>query len=127
MNVRQDRRYTKEHEWVMLEGDVALVGITDYAQETMGAIVFVELPQEGKTFSMGDSFAVIESVKAASSVYSPVSGRVTSMNRTLEDKPELLNEEPYDQPLVGFSPVDAAQLEGLMDAVAYQAFLASLG
>ncbi len=123
MDIRQDRRYTVEHEWVKVEGDVALIGITDHAQENMGAIVFVELPAEGKVFKAGDSFAVIESVKAAASVYAPLGGQVTRINRALEDKPELLNEAPYEQPIAGISPVDASMLSGLMNADEYRAFL----
>ena len=127
MDVRQNRTYTREHEWVRLEGNIAYIGITDHAQEALGAIVFAELPQEGKVLEAGDSFAVLESVKAASSVYTPVAGNIVFVNRTLDEKPELLNETPYEQPIVGISPVDAVMLAGLMDAEAYTAFVASGG
>lgn len=127
MDVRQNRAYTREHEWVRLEGNIAYIGITDHAQEALGAIVFAELPPEGKVLQAGDSFAVLESVKAASSVYTPVAGHVVFVNRTLDEKPELLNETPYEQPIVGISPVDEAMLAGLMDAEAYTAFVASGG
>ena len=127
MDVRQNRTYTREHEWVRLEGNIAYIGITDHAQEALGAIVFAELPPEGKAVEAGDSFAVLESVKAASSVYTPVAGNIVFVNRTLDEKPELLNETPYEQPIVGISPVDAVMLAGLMDAEAYTAFVASGG
>lgn len=125
MGTRQDRMYTKEHEWVRVEGDTAFIGITDHAQEALGDIVFVELPPEGKTMIAGDVLAVLESVKAASSVFAAVSGNVVAVNKALEDKPELLNEAPYDQFIAGLAPVEAVMLDGLMDADAYDAWVAT--
>lgn len=127
MDVRQDRMYTREHEWVRLEGDTAYIGITDHAQEALGSIVYVELPVEGKEMEAGDSLAVLESVKAASSVYAPFAGKVAFVNRALEDKPELLNEEPYEQHIAGITPVDPSMISGLMDAESYTDFVASGG
>jgi glycine cleavage system H protein len=125
MDVRQDRMYTREHEWVRLDGNTAYIGITDHAQEALGAIVYVELPPEGKELEAGDSLAVLESVKAASSVYTPFAGEVVFVNRALEDKPELLNEAPYEHHIAGVFPVDALMLAGLMDAEIYEAHVAS--
>lgn len=94
----EELRYTKEHEWLRVEGDDrARVGITFYAQKELGDVVFVDLPQEGIAVSAGDSFAVVESVKAVSDIYAPVSGRIVEVNSALEDRPELINEDPYGQ------------------------------
>ncbi len=95
MSVPQDLRYTKSHEWVRTEDGVATVGITDHAQEELGDVVFVELPESGATFEAGDSFGVVESVKAVSDLYAPVSGEVVEVNSALEDAPEKVNEDPY--------------------------------
>jgi len=96
LNFPEDARYTEEHEWVKENGDVMRIGITDYAQDQLGDIVFVELPEVGSSFSKGDGFGTVESVKAVSELYMPVSGEVTAINETLEDHPELVNTEPYD-------------------------------
>jgi glycine cleavage system H protein len=127
MDVRQDRMYTREHEWVRLEGNTAYIGITDHAQEALGAIVYAELPPDGKEMKAGDSLAVLESVKAASSVYTPLAGKIVSVNHALDDKPELLNEAPYENHIAGISPVEVVMLAGLMDADSYTAFVASGG
>jgi glycine cleavage system H protein len=119
--------YTREHEWVRLDGDTAYIGITDHAQEALGAIVYAELPPDGKEMAVGDSLAVLESVKAASSVYTPLAGKVVSVNHALDDKPELLNEAPYENYIAGIAPVEAGMLSGLMDADSYAAFVASGG
>ena len=95
MSVPGDLQYTKSHEWVRVEGDVATVGITDHAQDELGDVVFVELPEKGTSFSAGDSFGTVESVKAVSDLYAPVGGEVVEVNETLNDSPELINEEPY--------------------------------
>jgi len=97
MSVPQDLRYTKSHEWVRTEDGVATVGITDHAQEELGDVVFVELPESGATFEAGDSFGVVESVKAVSDLYTPVGGEVVEINSTLEDAPEKVNEDPYGE------------------------------
>jgi len=95
MSVPQDLWYTKSHEWVRTEDGVATVGITDHAQEELGDVVFVELPESGATFEAGDSFGAVESVKAVSDLYAPVGGEVVEVNSTLEDAPEKINEDPY--------------------------------
>ncbi len=95
MNVPEELQYTRSHEWVRTKGDTATVGITDYAQEELGDIVFVELPEEGATFEAGDSFGTVESVKAVSDLYSPVGGEVVEVNEALNDSPEKINEDPY--------------------------------
>lgn len=95
MNIPQDLRYTKSHEWVRQEGDTATVGITDHAQEELGDVVFVELPETGDSFEAGDSFGTVESVKAVSDLYAPISGEVVEVNSALEDAPEKINEDPY--------------------------------
>ena len=95
MNVPGDLQYTKSHEWVRREEGTATVGITDHAQDELGDVVFVELPEQGTSFSAGDSFGTVESVKAVSDLYAPVGGEVVEVNETLNDSPELINEEPY--------------------------------
>jgi glycine cleavage system H protein len=95
LSVPEELQYTKSHEWVRTEGDTATIGITDYAQEELGDIVFVELPEEGATFDAGDSFGTVESVKAVSDLYAPVGGEVVEVNEALGDNPEKINEDPY--------------------------------
>ena len=95
MNVPEELSYTKTHEWVKREGEIATVGITDHAQDELGDVVFIELPEEGASFDAGDSFGTIESVKAVSDLYSPVGGEVVEVNGTLNDNPERVNEDPY--------------------------------
>jgi glycine cleavage system H protein len=95
LSVPEELQYTKSHEWVRTEGDTATLGITDYAQDELGDIVFVELPEEGTTFDAGDSFGTVESVKAVSDIYTPVGGEVVEVNEALNDNPEKINEDPY--------------------------------
>jgi glycine cleavage system H protein len=95
VSVPEELQYTRSHEWVRTEGDTATVGITDYAQDELGDIVFVELPEEGATFDAGDSFGAVESVKAVSDLYTPVGGEVVEVNEALNDSPEKINEDPY--------------------------------
>ena len=95
MNVPEELSYTKTHEWVKREGEIATVGITDHAQDELGDVVFIELPEEGASFDVGDSFGTIESVKAVSDLYTPVGGEVVEVNGTLNDNPERVNEDPY--------------------------------
>ncbi|HEV2091976.1 MAG TPA: glycine cleavage system protein GcvH [Rubrobacter sp.] len=97
MSVPGDLQYTKSHEWVRVEGDVATVGITDHAQDELGDVVFVELPEQGATLAAGDSFGAVESVKAVSDLYAPVGGEVVEVNSALEDSPEKINEDPYGE------------------------------
>ena len=121
-----DYRYTKEHEWVKLEGDVALVGITHHAQDQLGDVVFVELPQMEAKIQAGDSFGTVESVKAVSDIYAPVSGQVVETNEDLEDAPEKLNESPHEGGwLVKVKVADANELESLMTAADYEKYVAA--
>ena len=121
------RYYTEDHEWIELDGEIGTVGITDYAQGQLGDIVFVEVPEEGKTLGKGDEAAVVESVKAASDVYSPVSGTVIEGNPALGDQPGLVNEDPEGEGwFFKLTLSDTGELEGLMDEAAYEAFVAKL-
>ncbi|WP_138511691.1 glycine cleavage system protein GcvH [Maricaulis alexandrii] len=118
-------RYTEDHEWITVEGDIATVGITAYAAGQLGDVVFVELPEVGKTLAKGDEFAVVESVKAASEVYAPVDGEITAINDSLEGEPATVNEDPSGAGwFVKIKLSDASQLDGLMDEAAYNAHTA---
>lgn len=121
MNYPSELKYTKSHEWVRLEGDVAVVGITDFAQDALGDVVFVELPQVGKVAEAGAAIAVVESVKTASDIYAPVAGEIIEVNAALSDKPELLNESPYGEGWLFKMKVNPADVEGLLSAADYQA------
>ncbi|MDI6774471.1 MAG: glycine cleavage system protein GcvH [Verrucomicrobiota bacterium] len=119
-----DRKYTKTHEWVKIEDDLAVVGITDYAQESLGDIAFVELPAAGDAFKQGEECGVIESVKAAGDLFSPIAGEIAEVNTTLEDKPETINASPYDAGWIFKAKnFDGAEVAGLMDADQYEALL----
>ena len=119
-NVPAELKYTDEHEWIRTEADGTLtVGITDHAQSTLGDIVFLELPQVGKTFTAGDDAAVVESVKAASDIYAPVSGTVTAVNQATADAPDSINADAYSAWLFKLQPADPAAIDGLLDAAAY--------
>ncbi len=119
------RYFTQEHEWIDVDGDVATVGITDFAQGQLGDIVFVEVPEAGRAVTKGGDAAVVESVKAASDVYAPVDGTVTEGNPALADDPALVNSDPEGEGwFFRMTLADAGQLDGLMDAAAYQAFVA---
>ncbi|MEE4537951.1 MAG: glycine cleavage system protein GcvH [Erythrobacter sp.] len=121
------RYFTDEHEWIDFEDDTATVGITDYAQEQLGDIVFVELPEIGKSLDKGDDAAVVESVKAASDVYAPITGEVTETNAALEDEPALVNTSPEEDGwFFRMNVGDADELEGLMDEDAYKEFVDNL-
>ena len=121
-----DMKYSKEHEWVRLEGDIATVGISEFAQEQLGDVVFVELPEVGRTVEQNGDAAVVESVKAASEVYAPVSGEVVEVNGALEDDPELVNRAPTGEGwFMKIKVSDASQLDGMMDEAAYSDFVAS--
>lgn len=120
-------RFTKDHEWVELDGDVATIGITAYAAEQLGDVVFVELPEAGKSVKSGDPLAVVESVKAASDVYAPISGQVVEFNAGLPDHPEMVNEWPErDAWFAKLRVADKAEIDALMDRDAYEAFLGTL-
>ena len=121
-----DYLYSKEHEWVRVDGDVAIVGITDYAQKELGDVVFVELPEVGQVFDTGDELGTIESVKAVSEVYTPVAGEVVEVNDALADDPELLNEDPHGEGwLVKVRFSSASDLKELMNAEQYEAYVKS--
>lgn len=120
-------RFTKDHEWVSLDGDIATVGITAYAAEQLGDVVFVEVPEVGKTVNQGDGLAVVESVKAASDVYAPISGEVVEANSELSETPETVNAVPEAGGWFAKLKVsDPAQVEGLMDRAAYEQYLSTL-
>jgi len=126
MNIPSELKYSKEHEWVRVEDDqvnLATVGITDYAQEELGDIVNVELPEEGDQVTRDDVFGAVESVKASSEIYSPISGKVVEINEPLFDTPELLNEDPYDEGwMVRIEMSDPSELDQLMNAKAYEKY-----
>ncbi len=125
--VPEGLRYTKEHEWVRVEGDLAVVGITDYAQRELGDVVFVELPQVGTQVQQMQPFGVVESVKAVSDLYAPVSGEVRERNDRLESEPELVNRDPYgDGWMIKVALRDPSELERLMTAQQYQEYLDGL-
>lgn len=120
-------KFSKDHEWVSLDGDVATVGITAYAADQLGDVVFVELPAEGKTVKAGDGLAVVESVKAASDVYAPVSGEVTAANPALGGNPETVNDQPEGAGwFVKLKLADPTEVDHLMDRAAYETYLKSL-
>ncbi|MBL8048838.1 MAG: glycine cleavage system protein GcvH [Chthonomonas sp.] len=124
-SVPADLKYTKSHEWVRVEGDVATIGITDHAQSELGDVVFVELPSAGRSLSAGDTFGSVESVKTVSDVYAPIGGEVTEANETLGAQSELVNTDPYGQGwLIKVKVSDASQLDALMDAAAYGGVIA---
>ncbi|HXV60532.1 MAG TPA: glycine cleavage system protein GcvH [Vicinamibacteria bacterium] len=128
MMLPEDRKYSKEHEWIHVDGDRGRVGITDYAQGQLGDVVYVELPQVGAQVGAMEVFGTIESVKAVSELFSPVGGEVLEINQTVVDSPELVNTDPYgDAWLIVVKVTDASQLDSLMTAAQYQAYLDSEG
>jgi glycine cleavage system H protein len=123
MDFPEDLKYTKEHEWVRVEGGVVRVGITDFAQDALGDVVYVEIPEVGTQVTAGEPFGEVESTKSVSSVYAPISGRVAERNPALADAPELVNEQPYgDGWMILIEVADSSQLESLLDAGAYRDF-----
>jgi glycine cleavage system H protein len=125
MEFPEDLKYSKEHEWVLVEANVATVGITDYAQDQLGDIVFVELPAVGDKVSKEDAFGVVESVKAVSDIYAPVSGKVLEVNDDLPENPEMLNEDPYgDGWIIKIEMNDPEELQDLMTAAEYEEYVA---
>jgi glycine cleavage system H protein len=126
MGAPKELRYTKTHEWVRLDGDVATIGVSDYAQTELGDITFIELPEVGDSVSKNQPFGVVESVKAASDVYAPVDGEVVERNDAVVDAPELVNSSPYEEAwLVKVKLSDPSQVDELLDADAYDAFAAT--
>jgi glycine cleavage system H protein len=125
MEFPEDYKYSKEHEWVLVEGHVATIGITDFAQDQLGDIVFVELPTVGDKVSKEDAFGVVESVKAVSDIYAPVSGKVLEVNDDLPENPEMLNEDPYgDGWIIKIEMSDPDELNDLMTAAEYEEYVA---
>ena len=124
MNVPEGLRYSKEHEWVRVEGETAVIGITDYAQDALGDVVYVDPPDVGADLSAGDSFGEVESTKSVSELYAPISGTVATINSELADEPEKLNADPYGEGWIcEVTIADAGELDTLLDAEAYQAFI----
>lgn len=124
MNFPTNVKYTKEHEWIRLEGDVAYVGITDYAQEQLGDIVFVDIPTEGETLAADEVFGTIEVVKTISDLFLPVTGEILEQNESLADQPELVNQDPYGEGwLIKIKPTADADFDSLLDAEAYKALI----
>jgi glycine cleavage system H protein len=117
-------RYTREHEWIELSGSIGAIGITDYAQASLGDIVYVDLPKVGDPVTANETFGSVESVKAVSDLFSPVTGTVTAVNEELKDSPDRLNEKPHETWIVKVELADPAQLSVLLDAAAYEAFIA---
>jgi glycine cleavage system H protein len=122
----QDFRYAKDHEWIKVEGDHGRVGITDYAQKQLGDVVFLELPEVGRSLKAGEQFGTVESVKAVSELYSPIGGEVVEVNAALVSKPETINKDPHGQAwMIVLKITDPAEAGALMDAAAYEALVAS--
>lgn len=119
LNLPEDVRYTSDHEWAKAEGDTVKIGISDYAQDQLGDIVFVELPEVGDSFEAGDEFGTLESVKAVSELYIPIDGEIVAVNEALSDAPELLNQDPYSGWIIEVKPSDAQAIEQLLDRAAY--------
>lgn len=117
-------KYTKEHEWLSVEGNIGNIGITDYAQSTLGDIVFVELPKVGDSVKGHETFGSVESVKAVSDLYSPISGTVTAINEELAQSPDKVNEDAHSAWMIKVELSDVAELDSLLDAAAYEAFIA---
>ncbi len=125
-NIPEELKYSKDHEWVKIEGDSATIGITDYAQESLGDVVYVELPNEGESFKAHDPFGSVESVKAVSEIFTPVGGEITATNEDLNDTPEKVNEDPYGEAwLIKIKMDNTGEADELLSAEEYTEFLAS--
>lgn len=121
MNFPEELRYTKDHEWIRLEGDIAIVGITDFAQKELGDIVYVDVEKDGEEVDADDTFGSVEAVKTVSDLFMPISGELVEVNEKLEDEPELVNSDPYGEGwIIKIRPANNADVEGLLDAGAYQ-------
>jgi glycine cleavage system H protein len=116
----KDLKYTKDHEWIQMAGEVGKVGITDYAQKQLGDVVYLELPQVGRTLKQGESFGTVESVKAVSELFSPVSGQIVAVNAALAEKPERVNSDPHTSWMIEIRVANPADLNALVDAAAYE-------
>ncbi len=124
MEFPQDLKYSKEHEWVKVEGQTVTVGITDYAQDSLGDVVYVELPQEGAAVAKDETFGVIESVKAVSDLFSPVSGKIAEVNDAIVDNPEVINEDPYGEAwMLKVELASSDELDGLLSSEDYQQYI----
>ncbi|WP_346859029.1 glycine cleavage system protein GcvH [uncultured Draconibacterium sp.] len=124
MSIPAELKYTQDHEWVRVEGNVAVVGVTDFAQGELGDVVFVEIETEGETLDKGETFGTVEAVKTVSDLFMPVGGEVTEFNEALADDPELVNKDPYGEGwMIKINIADAAELDELMDAEAYKAMI----
>ncbi|SRR5690554_3562679 len=124
MNLPKEYKYSKEHEWVKVEGDVVRIGITDFAQDELGDIVFVELPEVGDEIDADEPFGSVESVKTVSELYAPVSGKIVEVNENLEDSPELVNESPHEEAwMIVIEPSNVSEIDDLMTAEEYQAMV----
>lgn len=124
VEILDELKYTKEHEWVKLEDDLVVIGITDYAQDALGEIVYIELPSEGDEVTKGNPFGAVESTKSVSDLYAPVSGEVVEVNEALLDSPEAINEDPYgDGWMIKIKPYDVGELQGLLDSDEYTEFI----
>ncbi len=122
--IRDDLKYTQDHEWISAEGNIGKIGVSDFAQESLGDVTFVELPEIGASFAKGDAFGVVESVKAASDLYLPVSGTVVEVNEVLEDTPELINSSPYDDGwIVKIELEEPSQVDELLSPTAYKGLI----
>lgn len=121
-NIPANLKYTKEHEWILIEGDTATVGITDFAQSALGDIVFLEVPEVGTSLNSGSTFGVVESIKSVSDLYAPITGEVTAKNSDLEGSPERINEDAYGSWLIKVKIKDASELNNLLSAEQYQDF-----
>lgn len=124
MDCPDDLKYTRSHEWARVDGNIVTIGLTDYAQESLGDIVHIELPEDGKEINKEEVFGVVESVKAVSDIYSPVTGEVVEINEALMDSPEVANDDPYGEAwMIKVKIDDASELEGLMDCKEYKKFV----
>lgn len=124
MNIPEELRYSSDHEWVKVEGDLIRVGITDFAQDNLGDVVYFDIPEQGAEVTSGEAFSEIESTKSVSDIFAPVSGTIEEVNSRLEDEPNMVNTQPYgDGWLVVIRPSDTSQLDSLMDAAAYGALI----
>ncbi len=123
MSYPTDLRYTKDHEWIRIDGETGRIGITDYAQQQLGDVVFIDLPEPGSTLTKGEQFGSIESVKAVSDLYAPMSGRVIEVNGTLQDQPESVNQDPHGAWMIAIAVDDPSKVDDLLDADGYRSLI----
>ena len=124
MNIKEGLLYAEDHEWILVEGDIATIGIADFAQDQLGDIVYVELPEEDDEFDIEEAFSAVESVKAAADIFMPISGKIVEINEEVMDNPAVLNEAPYENWMIKVEITDKAQLDDLMNSEEYEKFLA---